>query len=258
MLELVSVSGYSKREAEGLEAFVGKAASARRGGLLHGTKVSTTGGWKRVERLVAGDLVRTLDHGFQEVRRVCVDRIVVPGDERRSEHLPVLVPSRAAYNGRPVWLMPEQGMALDQSKLGVGIDGISIIPARMLSRVGRLESSTPAQSFDVTSLFFDEDELVFIEGGFQAYCPSGRMNLGSCQNSDLYEVADADHADLLIEAVTNKGDISALANPLAALPAPIPQDPIFPIRPATGVRRPGRPGRPTMPALFLRPEWQLH
>ncbi len=257
MLELVSVSGYSKREVKGRQAFVGQAASARRGGLLHGTKVSTTGGWKRVERLVAGDLVRTRDHGFKELRRVCVDRIVVPGDERRPEHLPILVPSRAAYNGRPVWLMPEQGMALDQGKLGVGIEGISIIPARTLSGVGRIESSTPAQSFDVTSLFFDEDELVFIEGGFQAYCPSGRMNTGSSRNPEAYEVADAEHADLLIEAVTGKGNLSALTNPLAALPAPIPQEPIFPIRPALGVRRPGRPGRPNMPALFLRPEWQL-
>ncbi len=149
-------------------------------------------------------------------------------------------------------------MALDQGKLGVGIEGTSIIPARMLSGIGRLESSTPAQSFDVTSLFFDEDELVFIEGGFQAYCPSGRMNVGSSRNSELYQVADAEHADLLIEAVATKGDISAFANPLAALPAPIPQEPIFPIRPAIGMRRPGRPGRPTMPALFLRPEWQLH
>ncbi|SDW61299.1 Hint domain-containing protein [Ruegeria halocynthiae] len=256
MLELVSVSGYSKRDVKGPQAFAGKAASARRGGLLHGTKVSTTGGWKRVERLVAGDLVRTLDHGFQELRRVSVDRIVVPGDERRSEHLPVLVPSRAAYNGRPVWLMPEQGVALDQGKLAVGIEGISVIPARLLSGVGRLKSDTPAQSFDVTSLFFDQDELVFIEGGFQAYCASGRMSAAPVRNRVRYEVADDEHADLLIEAVENRGDISALANPLAALPAPMSQEPIFPIRPSMGIRRPGRPGRPDVPALFLRPEWK--
>ncbi|KIC43185.1 hypothetical protein RA27_07740 [Ruegeria sp. ANG-R] len=253
----MSVSGYSKREVKGVQAFAEKAASARRGGLLHGTKVATTSGWKLVERLVAGDLVRTLDHGFQELRRVRADQIIVSGDERRPEHLPVLVPSRAAFNGRPVWLMPEQGMALDQGKLGVGIEGISIIPARMLSGVGRLKSDTPAQTFDVTSLFFDQDELVFIEGGFQVYCPSGRMVSASGQNTEPYEVADAEHADLLIEAVVSKGDISALANPLAALPAPIPTEPIFPIRPPLGIRRPGRPGRPDMPVLFLRSEWQL-
>lgn len=254
VLEVVSVSGYSKREDRGQEAFSGKSMSARRGGLLHGTKVATTGGWKPVETLVAGDLVRTLDHGFQEVRRVCVDRIVVPGDERRAEHLPVLVPSRAAYNGRPVWLMPEQGMALDQGKLGLGVKGISIVPARMLSGVGRLQSQTPAQTFDVTALFFDQDEVVFIEGGFQAYCPAGRM-VAALGPESAYQVADAEDADLLIEAVAIKGDISPFANPLGALPAPIPQEPIFPIRPPSGIRRPGRPGRPNAPALFLRPEW---
>lgn len=255
MLELVSVSGYSKQEDRGQGAFSGTAVSVRRGGLLHGTKVATTSGWKPVERLVAGDLVRTLDHGFRELRRVCVDRIVVPGDERRAEHLPVLVPSRAAYNGRPVWLMPEQGMALDQGKLGLGIEGLAVLPARMLSGVGRLRSGTPAQTFDVTSLFLDQDEVVFIEGGFQAYCPAGRM-IGAAGATSTYEVADPEDADLLIEAVAIRGDISAFANPLGALPAPIPQEPIFPIRPPLGIRRPGRPGRPTMPALFLRPEWQ--
>ncbi len=255
MLEVVSVSGFSKCDDTGQLAYLGKAVSARRGGLLHGTKVATTGGWKLVESLVAGDLVRTLDNGFQQLLRVCDDRVVVAGDERRAEHLPVLVPSRAAYNGRPVWLMPEQGMALDQSKLGIGIDGISILPARMLSGVGRLQSQTPAQTFDVTSLFFNQDEVVFIEGGFQAYCPAGRM-VAAMGATGAYKVADAEHADLLIEAIAIKGEISALANPLGALPAPIPQEPIFPLRPPMGIRRPGRPGRPNMPALFLRPEWQ--
>ncbi len=255
MLEVVSVSGYSKQKDRGLRAFSGTAVSVRRGGLLHGTKVATTSGWKPVERLVAGDLVRTLDHGFCELRRASVDRIVVPEDERRAEHLPVLVPSRAAYNGRPVWLMPEQGMALDQGKLGLGVEGISIVPARMLSGVAQLQSRAPAQTFDVTSLFFDDDEVVFIEGGFQAYCPAGRMT-GAAGATGTYQVADAEDADLLIDAVAIKGDISPLANPLGALPAPVPQDPIFPIRPQVGVRRPGRPGRPDVPALFLRPEWQ--
>ncbi|WP_298854446.1 Hint domain-containing protein [uncultured Ruegeria sp.] len=224
---------------------------------MHGTKIATTGGWKPVERIVVGDLVRTLDHGFKEVRRISTSVVVIPADERRTEYLPIFVPARAAYNGRPVWLMPEQGMALNLTKIDAEAIGCSIVPARLLNGAGRLMSQAPGSSFEVRSLFFDDDQVIFVEGGLQAYCPSGRFNMRGTPNGPTYDVADEDVAADLVNSIASRGDMSALANPLGALPAPIPQEPIFPIRPPSGVRRPGRPGRPNAPVLFLRPEWQI-
>ncbi|WP_367647862.1 Hint domain-containing protein [Ruegeria arenilitoris] len=253
MLEVVSVSGFSENN---IQTVPGDAVSVRRGGLLHGTKVATTSGWKLAEALVAGDLVRTMDNGFQEVKRVSHDRIAVPAGEVRPDFLPVRVPSRAAYNGRAVWLMPEQGMAVALSS-DFNIDaGLAIIPARLLSGHFSFSSRTPAEEFQVTSLFFEQDEVVFIEGGFQAFCSSCRIRSLSGPSRRSYAVLEESEARSLVTSIAEAGELSALANPLGALPAPIPQEPIFPIRPPSGVRRPGRPGRPNVPALFLRPEWQ--
>ncbi|NOD35993.1 hypothetical protein GS624_06685 [Ruegeria sp. HKCCD5849] len=231
--------------------------NARRGGFLQGTKIATTSGWKPVERIAVGDLVRTLDHGFKEVRRISTSTVVIPADERRAEYLPIFVPARAAFNGRPVWLMPEQGMALSLSKIDEGAEGISVVPARVLNGAGRMMSQAPGSSFEVSSLFFDEDQVIFVEGGLQAFCPSGRFSMRGTAQVQAYKVVDETAAEDLVNSIAIKGDMSALANPLGALPAPIPQDPIFPIRPPSGVRRPGRPGRPNAPVLFLRPEWQI-
>lgn len=256
MLEVVSFSDVSEYYDESNLPIDPDAVSARRGGFLHGTKVATTSGWKLIERLVVGDLVRTLDHGFKEVRRVSTSRVNIPAGESRPAYLPIYVPARAAYNGRPVWLMPEQGVALDLGKIDLTDDGFSVVAARVLNGTCRFSSQTPGSSFEITTLFFDQDEVIFIEGGLQAYCPSGRFRLARSEGQDRYAVLDEDAATALAAKVAQLGDISALANPLGALPAPIPQDPIFPIRPAVGIRRPGRPGRPNAPVLFLRPEWQ--
>lgn len=256
MLEVVSFSGYSDK-IDGQNRLTGKeAVSVRRGGLVHGTKVATTVGWKRVEQLDVGDLVRTLDNGFQEIQRVSCDLIHVPEDETRSGFLPVLVPARAAYNGTAVWLMPEQGLALGQPWLDLETRGQAVVSARFLSGCFKFSSRSPAPEFEVTSLFFENDEVVYIEGGLKAFCPASRIRPLSGPRTRSYSVLDEEDAIALVSAIDEAADLSAVASPLGALPAPIPTEPIFPIRPSPGVRRPGRPGRPNMPVLLLRPEWQ--
>ncbi len=255
MLQVVSFSDSSDLDENIQPNLSLSAVTSRRGGFVHGTKIATDRGWTKVERLSLGDMVRTLDNGFRKVRRISTDLVSIPKGENRIENLPVQVPAQAAYNGRPVWLMPEQGMALDHSKIDKNSDGVSVLPARLLSGTCRLRSRSPGSSFEISSLFFDDDEVIFIEGGFQAYCSAGRFN-NRTGGRKAYEVLNEDSAAGWIDIISRKADISAFANSLGALPAPIPQEPIFPIRPPKPKRRAGRPGRPGIPTLFLRPEWQ--
>ncbi|WP_420586586.1 Hint domain-containing protein [Ruegeria sp.] len=226
------------------------ALNARRGGLVHGTKVATKGGWTPVEELRTGDLVRTANNGFQRINRIATDCITVAANETKPENLPVRVPSHAAYNGRPIWLMPEQGVALDNSKLGhdPNVRTISqpVVSARFLSGMFRITSDTPASYFDISTLFFDEDEVIVIEGGFRAYCPSGRFGSRSIRTAAAYEVVGEDAAASLIHLTARRRDLSVLAESQGSLPAPIFDHPIVPSRPVRGTRRPGRPGRPMM------------
>lgn len=258
MLEVARVTSISDPVSDVVSTVHQGAVSVRRGGFVHGTKIATTAGWKPVERLRSGDLVRTRDHGFKEVRRISTDLVAIPAGETRPENLPVRVPSRAAYNGRPVWLMPEQGMAVEHGKLDPSTDGLSVLPARLLSGLCQLRARAPGERFEVSTLYFDQDEVIFIEGGLQAYCMATRFGLRPVDASQTtYDVVDDADAAGLVEAIEIGGNIAVLANPLGALPAPIPQETIFPVRPPKGIRRPGRPGRPPMPTLFLRPEWMM-
>lgn len=248
MLKVESVIGFEERPSYQDKGEPQFALNARRGGLVHGTTVATNNGWRLVEDLQSGDLVRTLDSGFKRISRVATDCILVPSDEASPENLPIRIPSHAAYNGRPVWIMPEQGVALDHTKLNH--DPISlpvsmpIVPARLLSGTFRIISDTPSSYFDISTLFFDKDEVIYIEGGLRAFCPSGRFGMGSMSGTKSYTVAAGEAAAELVYQTAKHGDISALANSLGALPAPIMEHPIMPMRPVRGARRPGRPGRP--------------
>lgn len=256
MLEVVSFSSFSDHLEPATHSETGPELSVHRGGFVNGTRIGTARGWKRVEHLQQGDLVRTADNGFQVLQRVSRDLIHVPAQETRSGFLPVLIPPKSAYNDQPLWLMPEQGIVLSAGWLDRADAGRSIVSARFLSGLFTFEPQAPASRFEVTSLFFDDDQVVFIEGGLLAYCAAARFRTLSNTCKQDFRVLEEADAAALVAAIDRSGDLSAVARPMGAVPAIIPSEPIFPIRPQRGVRRPGRPGRPDVPALYLRTEWQ--
>ena len=224
---------------------------------MHGTRVLTYGGWVPVEALTPGDLVRTADNGFQPLRRVSQDLISVPADETRPDFLPVRVPAGAAYNKRTVWLMPEQGIAVAASWLDAQPSDSAIVAARLLSGSFAFGSAMPATRFPVTTLFFDQDEIICIEGGLRAYFPGCRIG-GRARTTGQsgYPVLDEESGAALVASVAAARDLSALACPVSGSAVSVPRAPVVPVRPVRGERRAGRPGRPRLPALLLRADWQ--
>ncbi|WP_271948015.1 Hint domain-containing protein [Ruegeria faecimaris] len=238
MFEVVSDMGISDVPESRTQFETRVELNARRGGLIHGTRVATVDGWTPIEDIQPGDLIRTVENGFKAVRRISVDTISVPTEESRIEYLPVRVPPSAVDSPGAIWIMPEQGIALEH-----GTADLTVVAARKLSGLFRIKSDVPASSFDVSALFFDEDEVVYMEGGMRAFCPSGRFG-GHSGTSAGYQIAESETAAELVEDIRTEGRVAALANPLGALPAPISLEQVVPLRPSRGARRPGRPGRP--------------
>lgn len=258
MFEVKGVLGFSFVLGEYDPAIWKEVISTQRAGLMHGTKVATTSGWKRVEAVEAGELVRTVDHGFCKVQTAISDDILMPGGSLNDDYLPVRFPARTGFNKNPIWVMPEQYLVVDQGGDESTEDAVAVVPARMLKGSFGITAQSPAINFQVRSLNFEFDEVVYIEGGFQAFC-SGRdisYHRRSPWDAKIYFRPNDGEALELIREVSAKGQFSAIANRLAALPAPIARGPVIPVHPSPGRRRDGRPGRPSRSTLFLRPEWQ--
>ncbi len=258
MFQVKGVLGFSVASGEMNPSILKEVISTQRAGLMHGTKVATISGWKRVEAVEAGELVRTVDHGFCKVQIAISDHIAMPGGNLHDDYLPVRLPARAGFNKNPVWVLPEQYLVVNQGGLESSGEDIAVVPARMLNGTFGITAQSPDMNFQVRSLCFEFDEVVYIEGGFQAFC-KGRDNSHhrrSPWDAKIYFRPNEQEALELIREVSVKDQFSAIANRLAALPAPIAQGPVTPVHPKSGRRREGRPGRPSHNALLLRPEWQ--
>nr|WP_170605029.1 Hint domain-containing protein [Ruegeria arenilitoris] len=256
VLKVVSLPDSSVQSVSIQRAVSQRAVSARRGGFVHGTKIATPEGWKSVEHMAPGDLVRTLNDGVREIRRISTDTVAIPSGETRAECLPVHVPSQAVGNKRPVWLLPEQGVAMKLKKLDSSMSGLSIVPARLLGGKGELRSHAPATMFEVTTLFFDQAEVIIIEGGLLAYCTACRFRRQAAVGQPTYEVLGDDAAAEYIEAMARNGNFSAITDPSVAPPKVIHKNSVSPMRPTLGVRRSGRPGRPSATVLVMRARQQ--
>ncbi|WP_171052540.1 Hint domain-containing protein [Ruegeria sediminis] len=219
----------------------------RRSGLLHGTAVLTDRGWRPVEKIVAGDLVRTLDHDFQQVASTEREVLALPDDGLSEENRPVRVPAGSVFNKRPLWLMPEQGMLVDCDAVSeFADDRQAVISARLLKGVCGIASGLPGARLGLATLSFATDEVIYVEGGMMAYCPSmatKRWTSGAA-NKKGYAVLSGAQAEGVAKQLARLNDATTLASPLGELPTAIPNKPVLPVRPVNVDRRPGRPGRP--------------
>lgn len=137
-----------------------------------GTKVATPAGWRRVENLVPGDRVLTVDHGFQKLRSI--DRGQLQADARPCPHQlwPLAGPSGALGNTDATILLPEQLVRLvsDAAEAATG-DASPLVAAAVLDgtqRIGRIEPHPVMCAFTPR---FDSAQVVFVNIGAMFHCP---------------------------------------------------------------------------------------
>ncbi|SPJ24727.1 Hint domain-containing protein [Palleronia abyssalis] len=141
-------------------------------GLVSGTRVATTVGWRPVETILPGDGVLTFDEGMQTVIRA--HRSVLWDDPLSCPPTlwPLRVPVGALGNQSQMLLLPEQPVLLESDTAEeIFGDPFTVMPALALDGFRGICREKPVTRVEVISLCFKVDQVIFANIGAMFYCP---------------------------------------------------------------------------------------
>lgn len=158
------------------------ASALSRSGLIEGTRVEAADGWRRVESLVRGDAVYTLDGGLREIRAI-----------HREEIRPVRVlnvPGGALDNCAQMVLLPGQHMLVEAPGAQAAHGSrMKLLPAAALAGWNGIEwRNWKARKAEVVTLVFDEEELVWANSGVLLHCPDASQHIAPRLVSRFFNV----------------------------------------------------------------------
>lgn len=187
-------------------------------GLLAGTRVGTSMGWRAVEALAPGDMVLTFDNGLQplvEVRRETYwHNDVAMGDVNV-----VMVPAGAMGNSVDVTLLPDQGVLIEsEAACDAQGDPFAVLRAKALDGFRGIIRAAPEPQMQVITLVFENEEVIYAEGGILLHCPRAMMRLDDLGHTlPAYEVVADRNAAFLVECMAVEARGGALVpHPMAA------------------------------------------
>jgi hypothetical protein len=133
-----------------------------------GTMILTPGGPRPVERIAAGDLVSTLDHGPQPVRWVGLRRLDAADLAAAPRLRPVRIARGALGGGLPLadlWVSP-QHRVLVRSRIACRMFGGAgvLVAARQLLGLPGVSVETAPRTVTYVHLLFDRHEVVISNG----------------------------------------------------------------------------------------------
>lgn len=157
---------------------------------LRGTRIATPQGLRRVEDLVAGDLVETLDHGPQPIR--WVGSSPVPGQGALA---PVRIGAGHLGNGRDLLVSPNHRLLVTGAMAEVLFGEAEVlVPAKFLVN-GRSVTVEPRPRVEYFHILLDRHEILLAEGA-----PAESLHLGSETMKTLDAEAQAEIAAIFPDA----------------------------------------------------------
>lgn len=173
-------------------------------GILAGTKVATSMGWRPVEAIAAGDQVLTFDGGLKPVKSVRRHVFWTEAEVDAVESWPLFVPAGALGNSDPVSILPGQAMLIE-SDLAEDLwgDPFALVPAMALDGYRGIAHTRPAERIEVVELEFDGEEIVFGNMGALFHCNTGGdlLDAAFADPGAGYRVLSVDDADALVTAL---------------------------------------------------------
>lgn len=217
------VGPHSRIQAQGIaamnDAYVGTSH-----GLMAGTHVASSLGWRAVDAIAVGDEVLTFDNAMQpvvEIRREVKwsDFAVIP-----ASRWPVTIPAGALGNRRDLTVLHDQGILVESNAANDPLgDPFAVIPAMALDGSRGVHRVPPQHQVEAVTLFFEQDQVIYIEGGTLAYCPrpGDLVSDDLEQTPSLYDVLSLHDSAFLVECMVeeDKMDMQAEWSTLATAEA---------------------------------------
>ena len=170
-------------------------------GLLSGTKVASNLGWRCVEALAVGDSVLTFDNGMQKIVEFRRQTLFLSGADAAPGNGPLIVPVGALGNRTEITLLPDQGVLVESDMVAdIYGDPFAVIPAHSLEGFRGITRAGPAQEIELITLCFEEEEVIYAEGGALIYCPRNALALDGFLDAELtdYTLMSAEDAANLV------------------------------------------------------------
>lgn len=135
-------------------------------GITSGTRIATAEGWRPVEYLTVGTHVLTFDNGPQEIVAITRSAQFVHGDVAPDFASPIDVPAGVIGNSEPMVLLPEQNVMIESDEAeAISGDPFALVPAKALVGFQGVERFRALRPFEVITLHFANDEVIYAEGG---------------------------------------------------------------------------------------------
>jgi hypothetical protein len=180
--------------------------SVGQGGLLAGTHVASNLGWRPVEGLCPGDKVLTFDHGMQTIVEVVRETVHLDDGAIDPTRCPMHVPRDALNNRVPMWLLPDQGVLLESDLVEDHQgDPFAVVPASALDGYRGICRLHPDNNLQLVTPRFEQDEVIYLEGGLLGFCPAPRdlLTIGVELQENIYKVLPIKEACALVAAMAS-------------------------------------------------------
>ena len=141
---------------------------------VRGTLIETARGEIAVEDLRAGDLVRTLDHGYQPIRWIGSTTVPALG-----QMAPVQIDAGVLGNRRPLRVSPQHRMLLNGWQAEMLFDAAEVLAAARMLVNDRSIRRVPMERVEYFHILFDTHEIIFAEGAMSESFHPGHQGWGT-------------------------------------------------------------------------------
>lgn len=188
-------------------------------GLIAGTRVASNLGWRAIDALAVGDKVLTFDHGMQVITEIRRSHVWLDAPESAESLWPVVIPVGALDNREELTLLPDQGVMVESDAAqDIHGDPFALLTAQSLVGLNGIRRRQPMQRLELIAVFFEHDEIIYVEGGALIHCPRDTSTLDKFLDAGpaTYRVLDGAEAEELADMMY----IDAHLPPLHAQAAP--------------------------------------